>query len=571
MNARRKQTQPAGWRHVLVMALFACVALALVWRTFDLQVGQHAFLKGQGDARQVRTLPIPAHRGMILDRNGEVLAVSAPVKSVWVNPAELLSDAAALERLASVLELDAGGLRQRVEARQEREFVYVRRHIQPSLAEQVRNLGLPGVYLQREYRRYYPSGEVSAHLLGLTDIDDRGQEGLELAYDEWLSGEPGAKRVIRDRKGGIIEDVEQIEAARPGKDLMLSIDRRLQYLAYRELKQAVQLTGAQGGAAVMLDARTGEVLAMVNQPGFNPNNRAAIKPGSTRNRAVTDTFEPGSTMKPFTIAAALASGSFSASDTIHTAPGYVRVGGFTIKDHRNYGDLDLTGIIRKSSNVGATKIALEMGPEPLWQLYESLGVGQPTGIGFPGETSGLLRHFSSWRKSEIATHAYGYGMSVTLLQLARAYSVLAADGVARPVSLMRVYEPEAGTRVIPAEHARRVRHMMHEVVRPGGTATTAALDGYRVAGKTGTVHKLGEGGYSEDSYRALFAGMAPLDNPRLVLVVMIDDPRTEEYSGGKVAAPVFARIMQSALRLWNVAPDDRETLRAALPKPGAAL
>ena len=415
---------------------------------------------------------------------------------------------------------------------------------------------MSGVNLQREYKRYYPAGEVAAHLVGFTNVDDSGQEGVELAFNDWLQGMPGEKRVLKDRYGRTVQNVESLRPASPGKALHLSIDRRVQYLAYRELKAAVQRHGARGGSLVMLDAKTGEVMAMAAQPAYNPNNRSGLKSENYRNRAVTDVFEPGSTMKPFTIAAALMSGSYSTRSLIQTAPGYVKVLDHTIRDERNYGTLDLASIIKKSSNVGAAKIALSLGPRPLWQLYSDLGFGLPTGSGFPGESAGVLNSYHNWSEVQLATIAFGYGISTTALHLAQAYDALANDGVMLPVSLTRLDKPVTGRRVIPAAIAREVRKMLEGVVQTGGTGLRADVPGYRIAGKTGTVHKTANGVYAEDRYQSLFAGMAPASDPDLVLVVVIDEPQGSDYYGGLVAAPVFSRVMQGALRILNIPPDD---------------
>jgi cell division protein FtsI (penicillin-binding protein 3) len=554
--SERRERDPYRRRRLFVLSVLGCGFAALTARAVDLQVLNRDFLQGQGQARHLRVVSMPAHRGMILDRNGEPLAISTPVQSVWVNPQELAVAHHQLPRLAAVLEMEADEVRRLIARRADREFVYLKRHVEPSLAEHVRSLQIPGVYLQQEHRRYYPAGEVAAHVVGFTSIDDEGQEGLELAYDEWLRGEPGAKRVIKDGRRHVVESVESIRAPHPGQDLRLSIDRRVQYLAYRELKAAVRQHGARSGSAVLLDVRRGEVLAMVNQPSFNPNNRSQRRGELSRNRAVTDVFEPGSTLKPFTVAAALSSGRYTPHTPINTSPGFFQVGVNTIKDVRNFGRLDVTGVIRKSSNVGASKIALSMEGKQFWQLLSDTGFGISTGSGFPGEASGLLAHHHRWGDIETATLAFGYGISVTPLQLAQAYAVLAGDGVALPVSFLVQEEPPRGRRVLSPRVAAQVRSMLEEVVGPQGTAPLARVAGYRVGGKTGTVKKSVAGGYADDRHLALFAGMAPLSNPRLVLVVVVDEPRGEAYYGGEVAAPVFANIMAGALRLLNVAPDD---------------
>lgn len=542
-------------RRRLVLGVFALAMLSLVARAVYLQVLERDFLQGEGDARHQRVVAIPAHRGMISDRNGEPLAISTPVDSVWANPQEAVSAREALPRLARVLGMDRDELYRRLAERSGREFVYLARHVNPEVAQQVMALAIPGVSLQREYRRYYPMGEVTGHVLGFTNVDDRGQEGLELAYDAWLAGEPGAKRVIRDRLGRTVEDVERIRAPRPGKSLQLSIDRRVQYLAYRELKAAVQAHGARSGSIVVLDAVNGEILAMVNQPTFNPNSRKGLRGDLYRNRAVTDVFEPGSTIKPFTIAAGLESGAYRPSSRVDTAPGLLRVAGHTIRDARNYGVIDLGTVITKSSNVGASKIALSLDPADLWGMFSRVGFGQVTGSSFPGEASGVLSGYARWREIERATLAFGYGLSVTPLQLTQAYASLAADGVLHPATFI-AGQQTAARRVMQPATARAVRAMMNGVVSDTGTGLRASVPGYQVAGKTGTVRKSTGGGYADDRYIAVFAGMAPASAPRLVAVVMINEPNAGGYYGGEVAAPIFARVMSGALRLLDITPDD---------------
>jgi cell division protein FtsI (penicillin-binding protein 3) len=556
-------------RRILLIGLILSGFVVLAARSAQLQLLDGDFLQGQADARHLRVVQVPAHRGMITDRNGEPLAISTPVQSVWANPRELVAGPADLVRVAGLLDMRAEQLQRLLGQRKDREFVYLRRHLDPDKARRVLDLDIPGIYLQQEYRRYYPAGEVAAHLIGFTDVDDRGQEGLELAYNNWLSGQPGAKRVVKDGRRHIIENVENIRSAHPGKSLALSIDRRIQYLAYRELKAAVQQQHAKSGSIVVLDNRTGEVLALANQPSFNPNNRKGLSADKLRNRAMTDVFEPGSTMKPFIIAAALQSGRYLPETQIDTSPGLLQVGTYTIHDTHDYGVLDLTGVIRKSSNVAASKIALALDPKDVWRSYSQAGFGLATGSGFPGEADGYLSDFHRWRDVERATLSYGYGLSATAIQLARAYSVLANDGYRVPVTLLRrdtaavekqpVYSPEV---------ARTVRTMMEEVVKQGGTAPLAAVSGYRVAGKTGTVHKSEAGGYARDRYMALFAGMAPASDPRLVVVVVVNEPSNGEYYGGLVAGPVFSRVMAGALRLLNIAPDDTPLLQTGRPLAG---
>lgn len=550
----RAQQDTYTMRRYFVLALFAGGFVALLWRAVDLQVFNQDFLQNQGDARHLRVVALSAHRGMITDRNGEPLAVSTPVDSIWANPQELATAREYWPALANLLGLDLDQLRRLIEARADREFVYLKRHVAPTLAAQVRALGAPGVALQREYRRYYPDGEVAAQVLGFTDVDDVGQEGVELAYEDWLRGEPGAKRVIKDGKHAVIENVESIRPPRPGRDLALSIDRRIQYLAYRELKAAVHQHKAKSGSAVVLDTLTGEVLAMVNQPSYNPNNRMRWHPSTLRNRAVTDLFEPGSTLKAFTVAAGLEAGLYRPDTPIDTTPGFYRVGGNTVRDVHNYGPLDVTGVIRKSSNVGSSKIALSLEKQVFWSLLHRLGFGSLSASGFPGEASGLLVNYRSWRPIEVATLSFGYGLSVTPLQLAHAYSVF-ADGELRPVSFLKQHKAPRGESVISARTAGELRSMLEEAVGPEGTAPAARVAGYRVGGKTGTAKKSIAGGYSHNQYVSIFSGIAPLRQARLSIVVMINEPSNGDYYGGKVAAPVFSKIAAGALRFMNVAPD----------------
>jgi len=551
-------------RRLVLLMLFVIVVGLLIWRVVYLQVFNKDFLQDQGSARHLRTVSIAAHRGMIMDRNGEALAISTPVESVWVNPSLLINQRQVLPRLTRILKLDLEQTEQMLAARMNREFVYLKRHVNPDVAKKVLDLQAEGVFTQREYRRYYPAGEVVSHVIGFTNIDDKGQEGIELAYQDWLMGTPGKKRVMKDRLGRVIEDVESIRTSSPGKSLYLSIDRRIQYLAYRELKAAMKLNKARSGSAVMLDVKTGEILAAVNQPSYNPNSRKNMRSSQFRNRAVTDVFEPGSTIKPFTIAMALESKKYKPTTIIDTTPGSLKVGRNTIRDLKNYGKLDVTHVITKSSNVGASKIALSMDAERMWSMFNRLGFGSVTASGFPGESAGLLSHFSRWHDIEQATLSFGYGLSVTPLQLAHAYSILAADGVSRPASFIRQDQPVAGDQVLPASVVRDVREMMKTVVSSEGTGILASVHGYQVAGKTGTIHKSAAGGYSNDRYIAVFAGMAPASDPRLVLVVMVNDPAGEQYYGGQVAAPVFSRVMSGALRLMDVAPDNLPLIQTTL-------
>lgn len=549
-------------RLVFVLALLLLGAAGLLARGIDLQLLDDGFLEGQGDSRYTRIARLSAHRGSILDRHGETLAVSTPVDTVWANPREVMQAPEQIPLLAEALNRDPQWLTRRITSNLEREFVYLVRHMRPYDAEQVQSLGVPGVHLLREYRRYYPAGEVTGHLVGFTSVDDVGQEGLELAYDHWLGGEPGAKRVIQDRLGRTVEDVEGIRPPRPGQDLASSVDLRIQYLAYRELKAAVQQHGARAGSVVVLDVRTGEVLAMVNQPAYNPNDREQLSASRYRNRAVTDIFEPGSSIKPFVAVAALASGRYAPDSVIDTSPGFMRVGIKTIQDKHNLGRISLTTVIAKSSNVGMAKLALTLEPRYLWEALDAFGFGQVTGSGFPGESAGLLNHYSHWRPIGQATLSYGYGLSVTPLQLAEAYAVLATGGVKRPVTLRRVDTAESGERVLDARIAREMLRVMESVVSEDGTGNRAALIGYRVAGKTGTAWKASAGGYSTDKYVAVFGGVVPASDPRLAAVVVIDEPGGRHYYGGEVAAPVFANVMAGALRLLAVPPDGLDSVPA---------
>jgi cell division protein FtsI (penicillin-binding protein 3) len=557
------------WRVVFLSLMLSAVTLLLMGRAVDLHVLNKDFLQQQGDARYLRVVPVPAHRGMITDRYGEPLAISTPVASVWANPKELQKHPDQWRVLANVLQMDISDIAELLKTRQDKEFVYLKRHVNPDIVERLRSLAVPGVDFQGEYRRYYPAAEVTAHLLGFTNIDDQGQEGLELEYDDILRGTPGANRVIKDRLGRVVETVERVSEPRPGQDVILSIDRRIQYLAYRELKAAVVKHQAQSGSAVVLDARTGEILAMVNQPAFNPNNRQEVQNlDGLRNRALTDVFEPGSTIKPFTVAAVLEAGLYKPNTVIDTSPGLFRVGGRLIHDVHDYGQIDVATVIQKSSNVGASKLALSMQPRQLWDVLAGVGFGFSSGSGFPGESPGSLSDYSGWQKIDNATMSFGYGLSVTALQLARAYAVFANDGYLPPVSLLRTVHKvqktaQTSQRIFSARTAREVKAMMEMVVEDGGTGTKAKVPGYRIAGKTGTVRKMGANGYEDGAYLAVFAGLAPASNPRLVMVVMVDDPQGKHYYGGLVAAPVFSKVMDGALRILDVPPDDLPTFDGA--------
>lgn len=543
------------WRRIFLLLFFVLTVAVLLGRALDVQILRSEFFERQGDARQLRVVSIPAYRGQIMDRNGEPFAVSTPVNSVWLNPGEVVSDMSRIPELAKILSIDAKALQKKIRTQKNREFMYLKRQVSPELAAKVMALKIPSLALQDEYRRYYPAGEVAAHVIGFSDVDDNGQEGIELAFNDWLKGEPGKKRVIRDRLGRAFDDVEHISSVEPGKSIVLSLDKRLQYLTYRTLKSAVIKHNAIAGSAVILDVKSGEVLAMVNQPSFNVNDRSQLRPNVTRNRSVTDVFEPGSTMKPLTMAAALDSGVWRPATKINTAPGYMKVKGHMIRDHRNYGQLDVSGVIAKSSNVGISKIVLKIDAEEQWEMYQKLGLGMATGSGFPGEASGRLSINALNNDFERASMAFGYGVSVTPMQLARAYVALAADGVIKPVSFLHSEEVPEGERVMRADTARAVREMMKKVVSNDGTGKRAQVANYSVAGKTGTVHKFVAGGYAEERYLSIFAGMVPADHPELVMVVMIDEPRNGEHFGGQVAAPVFSKVMSGAMRLLDVAPD----------------
>jgi cell division protein FtsI (penicillin-binding protein 3) len=542
------------WRARLLLLLVFCGFMVLAARALYLQGLHNDFLQQKGEIRYARVVEISAHRGMVTDRHGEPLAVSTPVESVWASPADADLSTEQTVKLARLLGMDATELRRRL-ADSEREFVYLKRQLPPEQAAKVVQLNLPGVFLQREYRRYYPAAEVTAHVVGFTGVDDNGQEGIELAYQEWLAGKRGSRRVIKDRLGRIIEDVESIRAPQQGRDLALSIDQRIQYLAFRDLKSAVAEHEAKAGSIVVLDATSGEVLALANWPTYNPNNRDTLKMARSRNRAVVDLFEPGSTLKPFTAAAALESGLVGPGSVIDTEHGRFTIGKRTIRDVHPEGFLTVSQVIQKSSNVGSAKIALAMAPQKLWAIFSAVGFGAQTRVGFPGEATGRLRAYQSWKPIEHATMSYGHGVSVSLLQLARAYSVFATGGELKQLTLIRRDQPVEGKRVVSRRTAQAVRKILEMVTQPGGTATRAQVAGYRVAGKTGTAHKLDGAAYAADRYVSSFVGFAPASNPRLVIAVMIDEPSGKHHYGGEVAAPVFSTVMAGALRLLGVTPD----------------
>ena len=548
-------------RRWVVAAGVIAFAAVLSWRMVDLQLNRNVFLTEEGEARHLRIERIPAHRGMLLDRNGEPLAVSTPLASVWVNPKKLVNSRARWPELERALALGPGSIEHAMEGRSRREFVYVRRHVDPSVAEAVDALEMDGVHLKPEYRRYYPMGAAASHVLGFTSIDDAGQEGLELALDGVLSGENGARRVIKDRLGRIVESLERIRPARPGRDVVLSIDRRIQSVAYRALLQGVRRHRARAGSAVVLDIRTGEVLAVVNLPSFNPNDRGDRSSWRFRNRAVTDLLEPGSTIKPFTVAAALQAGIVRPDTTMDTRPGFLKVGRHTVWDVRNYGVIDIRKVIKKSSNVGAGKLALALRSADLWRMFHQAGFGASTGSGFPGERKGTLTDFAGWGEIHRVTLSFGYGLAATPLQVARAYAAFGTGGELPAVSFLRTDGAPSTSQVMPASVAARILEMLEEAVEPDGTGHRARVAGYRVGGKTGTTRKSEAGGYSEDRYHSTFAGLAPMSDPRLSVVVVIDEPGGRAYYGGTVAAPVFSDIVEGSLRVLGIAPDDPEAIR----------
>ena len=550
------------WRvHLILFAMFACV-LVIAWKVGMLHIAERDFLQDQGDARTIRTVPLVANRGLITDRNGEPLAVSTPVQSIWVDPRKIARDSETIRILARQLELNESVLEQNINSKSNLEFLYLKRRLSPAEAKRVLNLNLEGVYSQQEYQRFYPQGEVTAHLIGFSNVDDIGQEGLELTYDEWLRGVPGKRQVMKDRRGNIIEELNTIQTAQPGKSLELSIDFRIQNIAYRELKEEFITRRAKGASIVVLDVVTGEVLAMANQPSYNPHNKSGMTDFSVlRNRAITDVFEPGSTVKAFTIAAALETGLYSPGTIIETSPGWMMVSGNEVKDLFDYGTLTTAGVITKSSNVGSSKIALDIGAEPIRDVMARVGFGEVLGTGFPGERSGVLPNPRKWGRHVTATFSFGYGLSATALQLANAYSVLADNGTRKPASLLKLSDQAIKDvkreKVIEAEITSEVRKMLRTVVdeSSGGSALEANVPFYSVAGKTGTAHVVGEAGYEENLHNSLFVGMLPASDPRIVIVVVINEPKGDEHYGGQVAAPVFSRVAAGAMRILNISPD----------------
>lgn len=551
-------------RRRVVLGVIILGMLVLVGKAVDLQVFDKEFLKEQGDMRHVSEVPVSAYRGMIRDRNGAPLAISTPVESIWMNPQEFKTVATRqqIKQLNRLLNLEDGKIEEYL-TDPHKQFAYLARQISPNLAEQVKSLKLTGLYSEREFKRFYPTGGVAAHLIGFTDLDDKGQEGLEAAYDHLLRGVAGSKRVIRDGKRQIIDDVENIKEPVAGKTLELSIDQRIQYLAYRELSKAVLANHAKSASLVVLDAKNGEILAAVSQPAFNPNSRKSLKEQLYRNRAFTDIFEPGSTVKPFVVAAAL-DGKYVRPDEMFETNGSFEIGTHVVKDVHNYGTLDLTGVIKKSSNIAVSQMALRMPPKYFWEVYRQLGFGESTASGFPTEASGNLLDYEQWKPFDRATLSFGYGLNVTALQLARSYTALADNGILHSVSLFKRDEDPESKRIFTTRTAKSVRAMMETVIQKDGTAYEARVDGYSVAGKTGTVKKAGAGGYVENSYFSVFAGMAPASNPRLIITVMIDEPSAGQYYGGIVSAPVFSKVMSGALRILEVAPDQSDNMPVLL-------
>ncbi len=542
------------WRSRMMLAIVFVGFGALVARAIYLQAWNNDFLQQKGESRYSRTIEISAHRGKITDRNGEILASSTPVRSIWAIPDDVEQSAEKRQQLARALEMPLAELERKL-ADADRDFVYLKRQLPPEQADRVAQLGMAGVFQQREYRRYYPAGEVAAHVLGFTGVDESGQEGIELAFQAELAGHAGSRQVIKDRRGNVIEDVASIRAPRDGRDLALSIDSKIQYLAFRELKNAVETHRAKAGGIVVMDVLTGEVLALANLPVFNPNNRAHLTGAQLRNRVLTDTFEPGSTMKPFTVALAMELGMVKPATMIQTAPGRLTIGSSTITDAHPHGALSVAEVIQKSSNVGTAKLALAIDRQDMWDMFNRAGFGVVPRVQFPGAVSGKLRPAKGWRPIEQATMSYGYGLSASLLQLARAYTVFGRDGDVVEATFVKATGPAFGSQVVHPEVARAMRQMLEMAAGPGGTAPKAQTMGYRVAGKTGTAHKQEGKGYADRKYRASFVGLAPVSSPRLVVAVMIDEPSAGRYFGGDVAAPVFSTVVGGALRILGVAPD----------------
>lgn len=557
-NRRNQRVQVAAagvWRYRLMLFIILAALAALIGRIVDLQVITQDFLAGQGDARTIRVESIDAHRGMMTDRDGEPLAVSTPVITIWANPKQMPTDNRDLVKLAAALGEEPNKFIQHINSLRSRGFIYLHRLMAPEPAQKVLDLDIPGVYGQHEYKRYYPAGDVTAQLVGVTDVDSKGQEGLEMAYNNWMTGRPGQRRVLVDRKGRLVRELHLIRDAHPGGQLQLSISQRLQFLAYRELAAAVKERNADAGSLVMMNAKTGEVLASADVPSFNPNNRNGMDPAGLRERVITDAFEPGSVMKPLAMTAIIDSGKVSTNHVVNTNPGYIRVDNYTIHDVADFGRLTLTGVITKSSNVGMTKLAMSVPKDAIWKRYNELGLGESLNTGFPGEATGSLPPPNNFSMARRATLAFGYGVTVSPLQLATAYTAIANKGCELRPSLIRLNSKPQCKQVVSQKTADSVLGMMETVVGPYGGGGRANIDGYRIAGKTGTVHKVGAHGYERNAYRGNFVGIAPASDPRLIVVISIDNPRKGSYYGGQTAAPVFSKVAGPALRMLDVPPD----------------
>ena len=556
-----------GWRSRTVGLLLMAAFVALVGRSFYLQVINNDFLQEKGESRYLRDIEVSASRGKIVDRNGDMLAVSTPMKSIWAIPGDARTMSAAQKRqLAALLDMSVRDLDGKIAP--EKTFVFIKRQVPPETADRIAALKLPGVHQEKEYRRYYPTGDMTAHIVGFTGVDDKGLEGVELAFQPSLIGRHGSRTVIRDRRGNIVEDIGALKPPQDGKDVRLALDSKIQYLAYSQLKAAVEKHNAKAGGAIVLDTRNGEILALVNLPSYNPNNREHLSGAQLRNRAITDTFEPGSVMKPFTAALALELGKVRPDTVINCAPGKLTIGSATISDAHPHGALTVAQVVQKSSNVGTVKIALGFPPKDMWEMLDSVGFGQAPNLGFPGEVHGRLRPWKNWRPIEQATMSYGHGIAVSLIQLARAYAIFARDGETGPLTLIRSDEPPVrGARVFSQETAREIRTMLEMAVQPEGTAPKARVPGYRVGGKTGTAYKI-EGGQYVRKYIASFVGLAPIGDPRLVVAVMIDEPTGGAHYGGDVAGPVFSQIMGGSLRTLGIPPDDPLQVADAAARKG---
>jgi len=542
------------WRSKFIVAAIALAFVGLAGRAAYIQVFGNAFFQRQGEVRFARTLELPANRGRILDRNGLILASSVVAPSIWAIPEDMDRDPAKLQQLAQLLSMPITELNKKIQD-EDKTFVWLKRQVDESVAQEIAALGIKGVYQRKEYKRKYPEGEAAAHVVGFTNVENIGQEGVELAFDKEMAGRPGSRRVIKDRLGRVVEDVGEQVPPVDGRDLQLSIDSKVQFFAYQKLRDAVQINKAKAGSVVVLDAVTGEVLALANYPSYQPEKRQNLSGEQLRNRAITDMFEPGSTMKPITVAAALEAGRVTPQTVIETGPGKYNIGGFTISDTHNYGSLTVEGVIQKSSNVGALKISQRMSPREMWDVYTALGYGQKPQLQFPGAVTGRLRPWKTWRPVEQATMAYGYGLSASLFQMAHSYTAFAHDGRIIPTTMLKSSEPAAGIKVFSPQNAAAVRKMLQMAAGPGGTGQKAQTVGYSVGGKSGTAHKQVGKGYASNKYRSWFTGMAPIDQPRIVVAVMIDEPSAGQYYGGAVAAPVFSEVVQQTLRMMSVQPD----------------